>query len=103
MLQHEAFSTPIKDLGNITLVLSNIIEKKKESYNLLKNDNKIPRSLCIKCELTTSPYYENDKDFISLKEKLKEKVNLFMKEGTEIITTWANINIQRFMTATMTS
>lgn len=38
MSQHEAFSTLIKDLGNITLVLSKIIDKKKESYNLLKND-----------------------------------------------------------------
>ncbi len=38
MLQHEAFSTLIKDLGNLTLVLSKVIDKKKESYNLLKND-----------------------------------------------------------------
>jgi hypothetical protein len=40
MSQHEAFSTLIKDLGNITLILSKIIEKKKESYNSLKNDKK---------------------------------------------------------------
>ncbi len=68
MSQHEAFSTLIKDLGNITLTLSKIIEKKKESYNLLKNDKKIPRSLRIKCELTTSSYYENDPDFLNLKD-----------------------------------
>jgi len=97
MSQHEAFSTLIKDLGNITLTLSKIIEKKKESYNLLKNDKKIPRSLRIKCELTTSPYYENDPDFLNLKDKLKEKVRTFMEEGTEIITEWANINIQRLL------
>jgi hypothetical protein len=29
LLQHEAFSTSIKDLGNITLILSKIIEKKR--------------------------------------------------------------------------
>jgi hypothetical protein len=97
MSQHEAFSTLIKDLGNITLILSKIIEKKKESYNSLKNDKKIPRSLRIKCELTTSPYYEEDKDFLNLKGKLKEKVQTFMKEGTEIITEWARINIQRLL------
>jgi len=94
MLQHEAFSTLIKDLGNLTLVLSKVIDKKKESYNLLKNDKKIPRSLHIKCKLTTSPYYEDDPDFSSLKDKLKEKVHTFMEEGTEIITEWARINIQ---------
>jgi hypothetical protein len=97
MSQHEAFSTLIKDLGNITLILSKIIEKKKESYNSLKNDKKIPRSLRIKCELTTSPYYEEDKDFLNLKGKLKEKVQNFMKEGTEIITEWAYINIQKLL------
>jgi len=97
MSQHEAFSTLIKDLGNITLILSKIIEKKQESYNSLKNDKKIPRSLRIKCELTTSPYYEEDKDFLDLKGKLKEKVQTFMKEGTEIITEWAHINIQKLL------
>jgi hypothetical protein len=97
MSQHEAFSTLIKDLGNITLILSKIVKKKKESYNSLKNDKKIPRSLHIKCELTTSPYYEEDKNFLNLKGKLKEKVQTFMKEGTEIITEWARINIQRLL------
>jgi hypothetical protein len=97
MSQHEAFSNLIKDLGNITLILSKIIEKKKESYNSLKNDKKIPRSLRIKCELTTSPYYEEDKDFLNLKGKLKEKVQTFMREGTEIITEWAYINIQKLL------
>jgi hypothetical protein len=89
--QHEAFSTSIKDLGNITLILSKIIEKKKESYSSLKNDKKIPRSLRIKCELTASPYYENDQDFLRLKEKLKDTVQTFMKEGTDIIAEWVLI------------
>ena len=95
--QHEAFSTSIKDLGNITLILSKIIEKKKESYSSLNNDKKIPRSLRIKCELTASPYYENDQDFLRLKEKLKDTVQTFMKEGTDIIAEWALININKLI------
>jgi len=79
--QHEAFSTSIKDLGNITLILSKIIEKKKESYSSLKNDKKIPRSLRIKCEL----------------EKLKDTVQTFMKEGTDIIAEWVLININKLI------
>jgi hypothetical protein len=97
LLQHEAFSTSIKDLGNITLILSKIIEKKKESYSSLKNDKNIPRSLRMKCELTASPYYENNQDFLTLKEKLKDKVKAFMKEDTDIIIEWAHINIKKLI------
>jgi hypothetical protein len=96
MSQHEAFSTLIKDLGSITLTLSKIIEKKGVLQPPQKWQ-KIPRSLRIKCELTRSSYYENDPDFLNLKDKLKEKVRTFMEEGTEIITEWANINIQRLL------
>jgi hypothetical protein len=55
MSPHEVFIQPIKDLGNINLFLTKIIEKKKQSLTLLQTEQKIPRSLRIKCELTTSP------------------------------------------------
>jgi hypothetical protein len=38
MSQHEVFKQHIKDLGNIYLTLTKIIEKKKESFNLLKTN-----------------------------------------------------------------
>jgi hypothetical protein len=62
MLQHEVFIQPIKDLGNINLFLTKIIIKKKQSLALLENEQNIPRSLCIKCELTTSPSYASNQD-----------------------------------------
>jgi hypothetical protein len=92
--QHEVFSQPIKDLGNINLVLSKIIEKKKESFNHLKNGTRIPRSLRIKCELTTSPSYANNEDFLELKESLQTAVAKFVQEGTKVMSAWANTNIQ---------
>jgi hypothetical protein len=69
--QHEVFSQSIQDLGLICLTLTKLI-RKKERYSLLqlKNNNKIPRGLCLKYKLTKSPAY------------------------TDIMTTWAEINIQ---------
>ncbi len=92
--QHEVFSQPIKDLGNINLVLSQIIEKKKESFSHLKNGTRIPRSLRIKCELTTSPSYANNQDFLELRESLQNAVVNFVQEGTKVMSAWANKNIQ---------
>ncbi len=92
--QHEVFTQLIKDLGNINLVLSKIIEKKKESFNHLQNGTRIPRSLCIKCELTTSPSYSNNQDFLELKEALQEIVAKFVQEGAKIMLTWASKNLQ---------
>jgi len=40
MSQHEVFEQHIKDLGNIYLTLTRIIEKKKESFNRLKINKK---------------------------------------------------------------
>jgi len=94
MLQHEVFIQPIKDLGNINLFLTKIIEKKKQSLTLLQTEQKIPRSLRIKCELTTSPSYASDQDFIRLKEEMQDTVANFIKKGTEIMTEWASVNIK---------
>jgi hypothetical protein len=55
MSQHEVFTPHFIELGNISLAQSKTIKKKKESYNLLKENKKIPRSLQVKCELTTHP------------------------------------------------
>jgi hypothetical protein len=92
MSQHEVFTQPIKDLGYINLTLTKLIEHKKDSLLKLKN-SKIPRSLQLKCELTTSPAYQNNQDFITLKDKLQQKVTTFIQEGSAIMTDWAEINI----------
>jgi hypothetical protein len=94
MSQHEAFTQPIKDLGLINLDLSKILEKKKESLRLLQQEKKIPRSLRIKCELTTSPSYTNNPVFLKLKTNLQQKVSTFITEGARIMTEWTSMNVQ---------
>jgi hypothetical protein len=66
--QHEVFSQQIQDLGLICLTLIKLIEKKKDSLLQPINNNKIPISLRLKCELTTSPAYIGNIDFLQLKE-----------------------------------
>jgi tellurite resistance protein len=94
MSQHEVFIQPIKDLSNTNLFLTKIIEKKKHSLKLLQTEQKIPRSLRIKCELTTSPSYTSAPDFSRLKEEMQDTVTAFIKKGTRIMTDWADINIK---------
>jgi hypothetical protein len=92
--QHEAFTQTIKDLGITSTTLTKIIEKKKESCQQITDKNKTPRSLRLKCTLTTSPSYVDNPDFLRLKEKLQEKTDIYIKGGTEIMAEWAAINIQ---------
>jgi len=92
--QHEVFTEPIKDLGNTNLFLTKIIEKKKNSYNQIKNQNKTPRSLRIKCELTTSPSYAEDEDFLKYKEELQAIISDFTEKGTNVMASWAEKNIK---------
>jgi hypothetical protein len=92
--QHTVFLQPIKDLGQISITLTKLIEKKADSLHQLKHNNKIPRSLRIKCALTTSPAFMDNEDFLRLKENLNDEVSLFIKKGTNIMTEWATINIQ---------
>jgi hypothetical protein len=92
--QHEAFTQPIQDLGLINLTLTKLITKKKESFSNLKDKNIIPKSLRIKCELSTSPAFENNPDFLQLKEELQDEVSNFIQKGTAIMTKWAAVNIQ---------
>jgi hypothetical protein len=94
MSQHEVFTPHFIELGNISLAQSKTIKKKKESYNLLKENKKIPRSLRIKCELTTSPSFSSDVDFIEARDALKDIVSDFIKKGTEVMIHWAHKNIQ---------
>jgi len=72
--QHKAFTEFIKDLGNANLTLTKIIENKKESYATLKQNKKNPRSLRIKCTLSTSPKFSTESTFIRLKEKFNNIV-----------------------------
>jgi len=95
--QHEAFTQYIKDLGSIYLNTTKPLEKKKNNFHLLKNNKKIPRSLRIKCELTTSPNFTNDTDFLTLKDELQQVIDKCIKDGTTIITNWAERNIKLLM------
>jgi hypothetical protein len=90
--QHKSFTQPIKDLGHINLTLTKIINNKKESLLKLQK-NKIPRSLQLKCELTTSPAYISNLDFLKLKTELQDEVINFIEKGSHIMTKWAEINI----------
>jgi len=91
--QHGAFTQTIKDLGITSVTLTKLIEKKKESCQQITAQTKTPRSLRLKCALTTSPSYTDNKDFLRLKEKLQEKTDAYIREGTEIMAEWAAINI----------
>jgi hypothetical protein len=92
--QHKVFTLSIKQLGNICISLTQLIEKKADSLYQLKNNNKIPRSLRIKCGLTTSPAFMDNEVFLRLKEKLKNEVDLFIQKGTQVMAEWASTNIQ---------
>ena len=92
--QHETLANPIKDLINTNLTLTEILEKKKESSQLLYEHKKIPRSLRIKCELTTSPSYSSNPVFLKLKDDLKKEVSTFITQGTKILAEWADTYIQ---------
>ena len=96
--QHEAFNQTIQELGITSIMLTKIIEKKKESCQQIKDYGKIPRSLRLKCVLTTSPSYIENPDFLRLKEKLQEKTDTYNKEGTDIMAEWAAINIKLLST-----
>jgi hypothetical protein len=78
MSQLEVFSEHIKDLGDINLNLSKFIHKKKDSFKLLRNKNKIPRSLRIKCKLTASPDFADSQVFLQLKEELQNELESFI-------------------------
>jgi hypothetical protein len=82
------------ELGNITLTHSKQIERKRDSFTLLANNKKIPRSLRIKCELSTSHLYIKDPIYIQLKEELQNAVSDFIMKGTKIMTEWAKHNIE---------
>jgi hypothetical protein len=93
MSQHNALSQHIIDLGTICLNCTHTIEKKKNSSIKLIKEGNIPRSLRIKCELTTSPDFENDPNYLVLKQKLQDAVSRFTTTGLEIMQDWSKINI----------
>jgi hypothetical protein len=92
--QHEGFTHLIKNLGHINISLTKIIEKKKDSLLQLTKNNKIPRSLQIKCELTTSAAYIDDPDFLAWKADLQQETSNFIQKGSEIMAKWTERNIQ---------
>jgi hypothetical protein len=92
--QHKAFEHHIKDLGTLYLSVTKNLDKKLNSLQHLKNQDKIPRSLRIKCELTTSPDFANDPEFLDIKNKLQQEVKKFIQNGTTLMTTWAERNIK---------
>jgi hypothetical protein len=94
MSQHNALASHIQELGNICLHHTNIIEKKKESSKKLLQEDRIPRSLGVKCKLSTSPDFENNPDFAKLKQKLQKIVSNFTTQGLEVMQEWSLINIK---------
>jgi hypothetical protein len=92
--QHTALENHIKELGSTCLNFTTVIEQKKESATKLHTDKRIPRSLRIKCELSTSPSYENNPDFITLKRELQEALNTFTTTGLNIMKKWSIVNIK---------
>jgi hypothetical protein len=74
-----------------------MLEEKKKSSQLLHDHKKIPRSLRIKCELTTSPSYSSHPVFLKLKDNLKQEVSTFITNGTKILAEWAGTYIQLLM------
>jgi hypothetical protein len=79
---------------NICLSLTKLIEKKKDSLYQLQSNNKIPRSLRLKCDLTASPAYSEDTVFLELKEELQNETNSYINKGTRIMAAWAERNLQ---------
>jgi hypothetical protein len=95
--QHESFTQHIKDLGHHSISLTKIIEKKKDSLLQLVKNKKIPRSLQIKCELTTSAAYIDDPDFLALKADLQHEISTFIQKGSKIMATWTEKNIEKLI------
>jgi len=91
--QHKAFKQRIRDLGALNLNITKTLEKKSTSLQHLTNHDKIPRSLRIKCELTTSPEFSNDPEFLEIKHKLHQEVSNFIQKGTSLMTVWVKRNI----------
>jgi len=92
--QHEVLTNPIKALGSTNLTKTKTLENKRNSLQLLLQENKTPRSLRIKCKLTTSPQHDSHPDFLRLKNELQQEVYTFISKGTKIITEWSNIYLQ---------
>jgi len=91
--QYKAFKQHIRDLGALNLNIIKTLEKKSTSLQHLTNHDKIPRSLRIKCELTTSPEFSNDPEFLEIKHKLHQEVSNFIQKGTSLIIVWVKRNI----------
>jgi hypothetical protein len=83
-LTTEVFTQHIIDITKTNLTLTKVIEIKKDSYKQLRDSKKIPKSLCIKVEPTTSPSYASNQDFIKLKKMLTE-VLTFIENSTGIM------------------
>jgi hypothetical protein len=93
MSQPEAFTPYIIDMGKTNLTHPKVINKKKESLTQLSIGNKIPRSLRLKCELTTSPNYSSNAKFLRIKESLQNATDSYIKTGIALMKEWAEENI----------
>jgi len=78
----------------MNLTHTKTIEKKRASFLQLKEQKKIPRSLRIKVELSTTPTYSSQNDFVRTRDNIKTEVSNFIKKTTEFMTEWAEINIK---------
>jgi tellurite resistance protein len=91
--QQVVFTQPIIDLGIINLNSTKALTKEQESLKLLQSDNKIPRSLRIKCKLITSPDFADHPGFLQFKSQLQQEVAGFIARGTKM-TRWTELHTQ---------
>jgi hypothetical protein len=94
MLQHNTLEKHIKELGQLCLNITKIINKKKESSHKLTHENRIPRSLNINCELTTSSSYKNDPINLECKRESKDNITNFINQGLASMRKWSIHNIK---------
>jgi hypothetical protein len=85
--QHNAYASLITELGIKTLDLTTMLENKKRMYHKMK-DGFLPRSIRIKCQLTTSEDYRQDETFLQLQKLQDQHVAEFHENALDVFTKW---------------
>jgi hypothetical protein len=94
LLQHEALTQYIKDLGSINLTQTKSLEKRKTASNFLTIIKRYPEAYELNVNWQPPPNFANDTDFLQLKDELHQVIDNCIKKGTTIITNWAEKNIK---------
>jgi len=51
----------------------------------------------VKCTLSTSQAYSKDSDILQFKETFDNTVKTFIKKGTDLMTDWGKLNVQKLL------